>query len=286
MSITTRPEFGPESQNNSMSQDMGRHLRPRHKISDTTSQSYPANQTTSDDLNDKHMKKKCNKGIIEEFLSHLGENADAALHGDLGEEEVVGEEALLESAELQQPPEHGRLLQFREPPHDLPGHAARLHGRGEVCGQALELPPQLCQHEQRLLPVERRIVIPVPVGAAVIALAASTAAATGRGEVVTATAARGGEREEREVGAGEAEGGKVEREGAREVEPRVEQRAGEGLEVDGGERGGEGRGEGDVPRERHGGGRWDLRGVDQSAAEEPNEAAPARFRRLCKYVFI
>jgi hypothetical protein len=99
----------------------------------------------------------------------LGEDSDAALHGDLGEEEVVGEEALLEAAELEQPAEESRLLEVGEPLHDLPGDAAALDGRGEVGREALELPPQLRQHEQRLPPVDRRVVVAAVSSARVVA---------------------------------------------------------------------------------------------------------------------
>lgn len=146
------------------------------------------------------------------FHTDLGEDADAALHGDLGEEEVVGEEALPEAAELEQPAEDGRLLEIGEPAHDLAGEAPAVHGRGHVGRAALELLPQLRQHEQRLPPVYRRV---VAVSALVLVLVLVSSPSAARGEVVipaaagadVAAAARGGEREGREAGPGEAEGG-------------------------------------------------------------------------------
>jgi hypothetical protein len=84
------------------------------------------------------------------LTADLGDDADAALHGELGEEEVVGEEALPEASELQQPAEQRGGLHVGEAAHDLARDAAALDGGGEVGGQALELPADLREHEQGL----------------------------------------------------------------------------------------------------------------------------------------
>lgn len=48
----------------------------------------------------------------------LGEDTNATLHGDLGQEEVVGQKPLLEPSELEQPSEDRRLLKIKESLHD------------------------------------------------------------------------------------------------------------------------------------------------------------------------
>lgn len=207
--------------------------------------------------------------IAGKIPAHLGEDANAALYGDLGEEEVVGEEALLEPTELQKPPEHRRGLKVDESPHDLGRDAAALHGCGEVGGQALELPPELRQNKQGLPPVDRGVVVAV---ALALAIFISPSASPARGREVVLAAASGdaasavgrGGREGREVGPVEAERGEVEREGAQEGEGSgVERReAGEGLEAEVDEGGGGGEGEGGGARRGHGTGAWMCGGVE------------------------
>jgi hypothetical protein len=116
---------------------------------------------------------------------------------------------------------------------DLARDAAALHGGGEVGRQALELPSQLREHEQRLASVVGRaadILLPATATAAVVIVVAVTAPGGGRERVGA------GEGGEDGAANAEAEGW---REGQQGEAGRLERREVEwgGLEGRGGERG-------------------------------------------------
>lgn len=88
--------------------------------------------------------------IKKEWQGDLGDETDAALYAELGEEELVGEEPLPEALELEEPSEEAVGLEFGEAAHDVGPDAAAVDGGGEIGRQAVELAAQLRQHEQRL----------------------------------------------------------------------------------------------------------------------------------------
>lgn len=134
-----------------------------------------------------------------ERLNDLSEDADAALHADLGQEQIVGQKPLLESAELHQPSEERRLLELKIPGDHQSGDPASLSRRRQVLRQALQRPPRLLQNQQRLRPVlPSRIVRSAALTVMIISSSsAAAAAATGRSVSVIAssTAAAGGRRD-------------------------------------------------------------------------------------------
>lgn len=83
-------------------------------------------------------------------MTDLGDETDAALYAELGEEEFVGEESLPEALEGEEPFDETVGLEFVEAGHDVAPDPAALDGGGEIRRQAVELPAQLRQHEQRL----------------------------------------------------------------------------------------------------------------------------------------
>lgn len=57
----------------------------------------------------------------------ISEDANAAHYANLGDEEIIREDVLLEATKLQQLPEDGRCLDVDETAHDLAGNATAHH---------------------------------------------------------------------------------------------------------------------------------------------------------------
>ena len=178
----------------------------------------------------------------------LGDETDAALYAELGEEEFVGEESLPEPLELEEPFDETVGLEFAEAAHDVAPDPAALDGGGEIRRQGVELPPQLRQHEQRLpASVAGRFVGATLVAVVVVAAVVATTLAAVSAVVVVAVvgfiaakaaagdggggggggggwwwerAVEGRARGRREVGARNAGAQRRRERGAREVEQR------------------------------------------------------------------
>ncbi|KAK3006362.1 hypothetical protein RJ639_016615 [Escallonia herrerae] len=84
---------------------------------------------------------------------NLSEDANAAFDGDFSQEEIIRQQPFLEASELEQPPEHRRLLQLKVPVHYRSRYLAGLDRRRDVLGNAVQRSPNLGQRQDRLPPV-------------------------------------------------------------------------------------------------------------------------------------
>lgn len=134
----------------------------------------------------------------EKCKKDLGEDANTALHGNLGKEEIISQEPLLEPSELEQPSEEGMgLLQLCKSMHNQPWYSPSIYSSGQVRRQALQRPPNLSKGEDSLRPVPpTEIVITSAATASSIVSTTTIVIPTGSGDegTVARTTVEGEER--------------------------------------------------------------------------------------------